>query len=514
MSSWQNLLKNKRQLVKWLLAVLIPVLLVVGFLGTINYQTQQLNGLRVAIVNLDKGGQYRGKQQNIGANFAGELSQKKTFRAVTYATRQKAETALSHGEVSAVVIIPANLTRQLPGLNKSGKNISIQQLVASGQSKIATQYIQTELMQALNRENTRLISGTADSSILSSLANQSQSLSKQAKDLQVNLQAVGNGVDTQTASDLQDKVRDQTTKLANYSAQLNAAISANDTEKISEMASEINDVSYTMQTTIAGGVDSIVANLNNVKAMSDESGIIQSSANDIQNGQSSIADKLKESLGQQTSSNNQSPLTQTLIFNIKDLQPIKQDGQSFLPNVLVVGVTILSLLFGLMLPVKSTKQEALALEQWWETFQIGGVFSAIAVALMVFGAGFWQISIENFWAVAGTTLLASWVVMSIVWYLKQVLGQAGWWLASLLMTLQTIFAVIAIPGTMTTGFFGLLQSIWPLATFNRAINQIIFGGDVQQNLIVLVLWLLVFTILLVTYYRIKQRRNFKATLSN
>ncbi|MFR8086586.1 MAG: hypothetical protein ACLU6U_05650, partial [Leuconostoc gelidum] len=114
--------------------------------------------------------------------------------------------------------------------------------------------------------------------------------------------------------------------------------------------------------------------------------------------------------------------------------------------------------------------------------------------------------------ITAVTLLASWAMMSIVWYLKQVLGQAGWWLSSIFMTIQAIFSVTAGPKVMSTNLFNLLQSIWPLTALNQAINHVIFGGKVQQSVAILVLWLLVFTILLVTYYRIKQRQNLKETL--
>jgi len=321
--------------------------------------------------------------------------------------------------------------------------------------------MQRQLAQALNHENALLMIGTANSSMLKNLANQSQNLSQEANDLQTNLQAVGNGIDAQKASDLQETAQEETAKLANYSAQLNDAISAGDTSKISEMASAINDVSYTMQISVVGGISNMAANLNNTKALSDESGIIQSSAKKIQQGQSSIAGKLKDTLGEQESSKNVSPLSQMMAFNMTDIQPVKQDGQFILPNLLVIGMTLLSILFGLVLPIKSTKQEMLALEQWWRNFQVGGVLSIVTVLLMTTSALFWQISLGKFFTITVVTLLASWAMMSIVWYLKQVLGQSGWWLSIVLMTMQVIFTVTSIPSSMSTALFNITRSIFP-----------------------------------------------------
>lgn len=512
MSSWQYLFKNKRQLVKWVVAVIIPIIFVAGFLGTVSHKTQHASKLRVAVINLDRGGTYRGRQQNIGNDFSRRLHTAKTFTAVRYTTQNQAKSDLRDGKVSAIVVMPTALTSQLSDFQKTGKATSVQQIIASGQSQFAAQHVQRELTQVLNRENDMLMMGTADSSLLKNLANQSQSLSQQANDLQVNLQAVGNGIDTQPASDLQETAKAETAKLATYSAQLNDAVSAGDTSKISEMAVAINDVSYTLQTSVVGEIDNIAANLNNTKALSDESGIIQSSAKKIQQGQSSIAGKLNDTLGEQDASKNVSPLSQMMVFNLKDDQPIKQDGQVFLPNILVIGVTLLAILFGLLLPIKSVKQEIFALEQWWGNFQIAGTLSVIAASFMVASAALWHISLGSFLTITAVTLLASWAMMSIVWYLKQVLGQAGWWLSSIFMTIQAIFSVTTGPKVMSTNLFNLLQSIWPLTALNQAINHVIFGGKVQQSVAILVLWLLVFTILLVTYYRIKQRQNLKETL--
>jgi len=246
--------------------------------------------------------------------------------------------------------------------------------------------------------------------------------------------------------------------------------------------------------------------------LSDESGIIQSSAKKIQKGQSDIAGKLKDTLGDQESSKNSSPLSQMMVFDMTDMQPVKQDGQLILPNLLAIGVTLLSVLFGLILPIKSTKSEMLALEQWWRNFQVGGIMSLVSVMLMTLSAVFWQVSLAKIFAITTVTLLASWAMMSIVWYLKQVLGQSGWWLSIVLMIGQLIFTVTSLPSSVSTTVFNVIRSLLPLTALKRAINQLIFGGNVQQNLAIIIIWLLIITILLVTYYRVKQRQNLKEIL--
>lgn len=514
MFSWQLLLKDKRQLVKWLFVILVPTLLVAGFIGATSHMAQHASKLQVAVVNQDQSAKYQGKTQNVGKNFAEVLQKSKTLSFVTYSTPEKANDALHTGRVSGVVILPKSLTQDVSEFKKTGKSVTIKQIIASGQSQFASQYVQHELDNVLNRENARLMMGVSNDSVLKNLTTQSQNLSQESSDLQLNLQAIGNGIDTDNAEELQEKATDVANKMANYSAQMNDAVQANDTAKIQEMAVAMNDLSYTMQTSVVGGIGNIAASLNTTKALSDKSGIIQSSAKTLKKGQTSIADKLQKMSGEQADNKETSPLTQLLVFDRQDVQPIRQSGQTILPNILVIGVTLLAILFGLLLPMKPVKQEALALEQWWENFQVAGLLNAIAVALMVASGIFWHVSLFNFWVIVGITIVASWAMMSIIWYLKEWLGQLGWWLGTTILTLQTIFAVTTVPQSMTTGIFNYFYNIWPLSALNHVVRQLIFGGNIQQNVIILVIWFLAITILLVTYYRMKQRQNFKAMMAD
>ncbi|MGX7042034.1 ABC transporter permease [Leuconostoc holzapfelii] len=512
MFSWQSLFQNKRQLVKWLIATITPVVLVAGVLGVLGHQNEHATKLRVAVVNRDHGGQYQNQQRNIGNDFKQALHQDKALTAVDYQSDTKSKQALRQGVVSSVIILPTNLTQQLADFQNSGKPVKVTQWLASGRNPFAAQYMTQALTAALGRQNTVLLVGPANNSALKKLAQQSQQLAQKADDLQVNLQAVGNGIDAQSASDLKDNANDAVTKLANYSAQLNDAVNAGDTAKIQAMAVAINNLSYSMQTTVVGGIGTMAANLSQAKALSQQSGTIQAGANALQQGQSDVASQLKTMVGEQTDDHNNSPLTQMMTFATTDLQPVKQTGQTLLPNVLVVAVSLLAILFGILLPVKATKQEALALEQWWGNFQLAGVFSLLTVGLMVGSGWLWHVTLGNYWVIIAATVLAAWLMMSIVWYLKQWLGRAGWWLALVLIVGQGVLTVVAIPEAMASPLVKIGAFFWPLAALHRVVTAAIFGGAIQQDILVLVLWLLAVTILLVSYYRMKQRQNFKAAL--
>ncbi|OQJ80557.1 hypothetical protein BMS81_01390, partial [Leuconostoc pseudomesenteroides] len=93
-------------------------------------------------------------------------------------------------------------------------------------------------------------------------------------------------------------------------------------------------------------------------------------------------------------------------------------------------------------------------------------------------------------------------------------GQAGWWLSTVLLAIQTVFVVPNDPIILQDSIFAFIRPFWPLSALKNAVNSLVFGGnDIEQNVMILIIWLLALTILLVTYYRVKQRENLKQELN-
>ncbi|WP_349582276.1 YhgE/Pip domain-containing protein [Leuconostoc citreum] len=509
MLKWHDVLEDRRQLITWLCAICIPVCLLIGMIGVVGHRTEQAKQLRVAVVNLDQGGQYQGKQRQVGQEVVATLKRTQQFKTITFKDAKQARQALKDGRVASTVIIPKQLTQQLGQFQQNGQATAITRLVASGRNQFAAKYIQEKLNQVLAQENTMLMVGAENNTIFKNIASQSDKLAQQSNDLQVNLQAIGNGIDSQTLGNLQDTAGDVATKLANYSAQLNDAINAGDSAKTQAMAVAINNLSYTMQSSVVGGISNANANLAQTKALSEHNGSIQSSARAIQSQQTDIADKLKTLFGDNDANKNTSPLTQLMVFKTDDTQLVQQDGQVFLPYLLVIGVALLAALIGLLLPNMEANQDILALEQWWRIFRVTGVLSAVAVILMSSTAVIWHISVGNIIIIIGASLLTSWAMIALVWFLKQCLGLVGWWASVLLLVIQIIFAQPILAATSVTT---LMRQLLPLSALHDTLQGVIFAGDIQQGIVTIVIWFMALTIFVVGYYRVKQRRHFKAAI--
>ena len=87
------------------------------------------------------------------------------------------------------------------------------------------------------------------------------------------------------------------------------------------------------------------------------------------------------------------------------------------------------------------------------------------------------------------------------------------YLSVILLILQAVFVLSISPAQTIPTVVHMSDMVWPLAALYRVTTAIIFGGAVQQDLLILALWWLVLTILLVSYYRMKQRQSFKNELS-
>ncbi|MGX7051312.1 YhgE/Pip domain-containing protein [Leuconostoc palmae] len=509
MLTWRNLIQNKHQLIKWLWAVAIPAVLVIGVLITNGHRTQQAKNFSLGVINLDQGADYQGKKQRIGNKLQRDFQENHDFKVKSYATEKNLKKAVLQGDITAAVIIPKNLTQQLAEFQQHGETVRLPLFLAMGNNAFAGEYLQRVLNQTLTRESSMLSLGTDNGSTLKNIAAKSQELSEQTDNLQSSLQSVGSSLDAENASDLRDTASDTATKLASYSAQLNDAVNAGDTTKIQAMAVAINNLSYTFQSDIVNGISNIASSLNQTKALSDNNGAIQSSVKKIKSQQSALSDKLNELFGDTDSDTKSSPLTQMLVFDITDLKPIKQDGQILLPMVIVSSVIIFTVLVGILLPVTTTKLDGLALKEWWQTFSVIGSFTLLASLLIVSTTLMLHVTVNNVFLLTIAIILATLASITLTWYLKQWLGQVGWWLSVSFMIGQAILANISV---VSNQWLSYLQGMLPLSVLGHVIRAIVFDNNVQQDFLILILWCVLLTIVLVSYYRMKQRQYLKSAL--
>lgn len=513
MLGWKTVLDNRRAVYGWLLALIVPTLLVGGWLGVTSHVAQHTNRLKVAVVNQDSGAKYQGKNQNIGAQLSQGLMAQKQLDFVSVNTVKQARQKLEQKQVSAVLVWPENTTQRLSEFKHSGKPIVVQQYIDSGRNAFATEQIQRRLTNIVTGLSEQLLMGNTGASTLENLVKQSGQLQDEANDLQTNLRAVGRNLDTDKAADLQKDATDTANDLAQYSSALNAAVASDDKEKMSELATKINTLSYKMQTDIVSSIAGIATSLDDTKMLSSQDSVIQAGAKTIADGQNGIQKSLKTMLGQQADNQDANGTNQMIAMHTVDQRPIKQSGQVTLPTITAIALTIQAILFGIILRVSHVKAETLALEQWWQTFRVVGLLSLISAVVMGALPLLWHISLENIWLLMGINVISLWLLTSIVWLFKHYLGQIGWWLATVLLTIQTFMATDLYHLAILDKPFQLLHQLLPLHQIQSAIQSAVFGGEVTNDILIVIIWLLVLTMLIVISYRVHQRAVWNKTLA-
>ncbi len=128
----------KRHPILWLatiVAILIPTLYTVIYLGAVWNPYQELDQLPAGLTNLDEGTEYRNTHYNLGKKVISELEKKKPFKFIPYKSEKDAEEAVRLGEVYFALVIPADFSRRvLPGTDAG----SLKLISSQGTSFIST----------------------------------------------------------------------------------------------------------------------------------------------------------------------------------------------------------------------------------------------------------------------------------------------------------------------------------------------------------------------------------------
>ncbi len=116
---------KKKKIMKWIIIVaiiVIPVMYSFFYLKAFWDPYGNLHGMRIAIVNLDKGS----NNENLGNNLVDELKEKDVMSIEVLNDSKKAEDGLINEEYYATITIPENFTQDLNSAeNKDRKTTTI-----------------------------------------------------------------------------------------------------------------------------------------------------------------------------------------------------------------------------------------------------------------------------------------------------------------------------------------------------------------------------------------------------
>jgi len=101
--------------------MLIPALYALIHLRSVQDHSAHTGALRAAIVNLDRGLDFRGQSVNIGEGVVASLKEKHSFGFVDYQIEEDAKRAVRQGQLAFALIIPRDFSANaMPGNTVAG----------------------------------------------------------------------------------------------------------------------------------------------------------------------------------------------------------------------------------------------------------------------------------------------------------------------------------------------------------------------------------------------------------
>lgn len=139
--------------VSFVVISLVPAFYALTYLGSIWDPYEKLQTLPAGLVNMDSGMEFNGKEYNLGGLLVEELNKRQAFGFLPFEQREKAENAITSGEIYFALVIPEDFSRRaLPGRD-SGE---LELITSSGTSYTASLIAQKFTEMAVESLNHRL----------------------------------------------------------------------------------------------------------------------------------------------------------------------------------------------------------------------------------------------------------------------------------------------------------------------------------------------------------------------
>jgi YhgE/Pip-like protein len=490
--------------------VMIAVVLLGLALVVLSQPVQQPQRLQVAVVNADQTATIAGKKQVLGDSISARLQDSTAFKAVA-STQQKAQNGLGNGQYAAIITIPKNFSQTISQYAKTGKGAQLAVRYNSAHNPWQTGIVQQTLQPVLDDLNAQLLSsGNNREGLQKSVQNSTQSVTD-AKTLQSGIAAIADQIPTnEQLRNITSTTRDYGHELADLSTQMNAAVASGNQAEISAIAVEMQTIAYQLQTTELANVNTLVSHLETIGQAAQRDGELQRAARDIVTANEEIAGTLGGQTGDLTPSAEATSIDRLVTLVEQDTaKSSARAGLQIMP-VLIAGtmaLVALALVIWRQLRV-SELTDRHVLEQWWGHFQ---VFAPLVGIVGVLG---WAVTallqpMPHDWQALGLllaiTLLGGWVLVSLNWLLRLLLGQLGSVVAGILLVLQVLLSGAFVPLTYFGTFGAVIAQALPFTQMMLGMRQALSGIDATNAALILFIWLVVLTAALVTIYRLEQK---------
>lgn len=244
--------------------VIIPLMYSYFYLGAFWDPYSRLEELPVAVVNLDKGGNIKGEERNLGQEMCNELKKDASLKFV-FTDRQDAENGTKGTEYYAVITIPEDFTSDVASLSNVDKQTA--QITVKTNDK--RNYLASQILNGAVREIEISLRGKINAEIVNTLCDKLKSTPDQLTELVDGLSKISDGI---------GKIQEGTSRFADGTATLSEGQNTF-SDKLSEFNSGVSSAQsgakqlYSGINALSEGIDQLAngaTQLDNATANIDE----------------------------------------------------------------------------------------------------------------------------------------------------------------------------------------------------------------------------------------------------
>ena len=472
------LLRYPKKLLSGAALVLVPAMYCVLYIASVWDPDTKTNALRVAVVNLDEGVQYREHTFNVGWEITTRLEDSGRFGFVKFSDEQKARSLVRQGKLAFAVIIPRAFSASaVPGAEAGAGKVVIYTSQGNNfeTAIIARHFAETmgkQINESLNERRWELVLHNAAGSQrnVERLHEAVGKLRASARELSSGTGHATAGVQS-LASDARH-LKDGVSRLTAGAKQLEETLRATVADERVVATKLPKDGQLDELTKGANDVAASAANL--MKATQKTHQSVERLTTGIELLAKALPDKV-DSLGGSAEG-----LANSVEPVVEIDAPVENSGSGFASNVIPASLWLGASVAAFLIHIQVLPRHALFFSRPAKV--AGKIFLPACVtflqSLLVFVAVLYVLKIRVLlpWAFGLTLVVSSLTFLFIVFALTKAFGDAGKGIAMCLLAVQLTSSGGILPVELSGGLFAQISPWLPLTWVVESVKATMFGA--------------------------------------
>ncbi|AKG73537.1 YhgE/Pip family protein [Salinicoccus halodurans] len=501
LDDFKHILKKPILLISLLAIAMIPAIYTSIFLGSMWDPYDSMDQLKIDVVNEDEGAELDGEEINLGRDLVDELKDNDEFEW-QFTDMEKAGRELGHGEVYAVVKIPADASEKAANLLKpEAENIDIEirtnpgyNFLGSVMGSSAGKAIKDEVSLSVTKLYTEtLVENLSDvktnnEDLLDALAEMQtgvDELIEGSEAVESGLMEMDNGVN-RSMGELSEGNRQVTDGLY----EMNKNLAAMESQVPPQMAGQLDGFSAGLDELIAGneavqqGIDQVGPGVSEgAGELAEGSRSMTEGLTELDEGLNEMITEVEEGLaefdGLELTDDNAGFIADPITVSETEVTEIENYGQTFAPFIVAVSLFLGCIAFSVLYPLNRSQDNyrnafTMTVSKTMLLITHALISTGILFAVLKFGFELEIAEPGQFYLIMLLWTLAALMVIAV---LVALLGNVGKFIAVILLILQLSSSAGTFPIQTAGGLYQTLHPVLPMSYAVTAMREVIFDFE-------------------------------------